>query len=807
MNRGNRHRFHPADLVSLESRQLLTANQILGNTGEIILSQFQPFGFSTAVGSQLEGVRAGGPFKVDLAATSSTLPFPIAPVVNSGLVQKSQFNGAGFQTVGLQLRDVRLGRGLSVSGSDNENEGIPPSFPVIHGLPNRNVITNSQFNDGGFGTLGIGTDGRGVGREGRVGLQWTHVQIRKGVDIALENDIIQPGARPLAVAPATSSVSGIAALGSNPGQTVIDFSGNSGLIHNSQINDGGFGDIGFQWSSVKVGGGVGTTTNTLFINPSQDNYGPITIKNRVLGRAGNSVEAGSRSNLVGAPSEISAQALPYLMTYTNSATNSGKIINSQVNDGGFGDVGLQWKNVKVSGSVAASHNSLTVQPENNGQGLITVEGVTFPNAPTPTPIPTPTPEQWLPTNPPAVAQAGDPVANLPKPTGPLSPYFPVPFAGPGTVTLPFPGNYPLVNAASNSGFIKDSQFNAGGFGDLGLQWQKVNVRGNVNIVHNSLSVHPEGSKLTGISVTDVSYGPPIPKSASRYLAVLPFAVISPGDITTASRTNAAQTPRILTPPNNRILTNQQVATPTGTDLFLQWNGIEHHHGLIVVHNIIQLTGVGPQTGTITLSNIRFPYRVPNFAPLSTRPTIAAASVSPPTTTPLLNSSNNSGVIRHAQFNDGGFGDVGIQWRNVSVESVDVVHNTLSVDATADLPAGDVSGPIAISNISFNSEALKSDIFPKTNQKIISPPDVIQHVSSRGVNLGKALPMNPTVRNDTSNSGILRGGQLAAGAANHAMLQWQCVKLNGKVRVIDNVLSISVLDRPSGPITISNVTFD
>ena len=81
---------------------------------------------------------------------------------------------------------------------------------------------------------------------------------------------------------------------------MIDFSGNSGLIHNSQINDGGFGDIGFQWSSVKVGGGVGTTTNTLFIKPSQDNYGPITIKNRVLGRAGNSVEAGSRSNLVGA---------------------------------------------------------------------------------------------------------------------------------------------------------------------------------------------------------------------------------------------------------------------------------------------------------------------------------------------------------------------------------------------------------------------------------------------------------------------------------------------------------------------------
>jgi hypothetical protein len=38
------------------------------------------------------------------------------------------------------------------------------------------------------------------------------------------------------------------------------------------------------------------------------------------------------------------------------------------------------------------------------------------------------------------------------------------------------------------------------------------------------------------------------------------------------------------------------------------------------------------------------------------------------------------------------------------------------------------------------------------------------------------------------------------------LQWQCVKVSGKVTVIDNVLSISVLDRPSAPLTISNVTF-
>ncbi len=33
-----------------------------------------------------------------------------------------------------------------------------------------------------------------------------------------------------------------------------------------------------------------------------------------------------------------------------------------------------------------------------------------------------------------------------------------------------------------------------------------------------------------------------------------------------------------------------------------------------------------------------------------------------------------------------------------------------------------------------------------------------------------------------------------------------MRVRGKVTVVDNVLSISVLDRPSGPITISNVTF-
>ena len=72
--------------------------------------------------------------------------------------------------------------------------------------------------------------------------------------------------------------------------------------------------------------------------------------------------------------------------------------------------------------------------------------------------------------------------------------------------------------------------------------------------------------------------------------------------------------------------------------------------------------------------------------------------------------------------------------------------------------------------------------------------------------GTSLPQDPDVVNGADNSGILKAGQFASGAANHVLLQWQGVRTRGPVKVIDNVLSISVRDRPAGPITISNVTF-
>ena len=415
------------------------------------------------------------------------------------------------------------------------------------------------------------------------------------------------------------------------------------------------------------------------------------------------------------------------------------------------------------------------------------------------------------TNPPAVSSDGDPVTTLPTPTGPLSPFFPTPVEGSGTVVLPFPGNFPLDNAATNSGLIRGGQFNAGGFGDSGLQWLNVGVEGNVKVVHNSLSVHPEGSRLAGIAVADVAYGQPVSRQVARRLAVIKSLVIAPGTNASSSGTIAAAAipqARILTPPNNRSLADQQLAAASGTDVFLQWNALDHRRGLVIVHNIIKLTGVGPTTGPITLSDIRFPFQTPLGPLVTTLPASGSGTIQAQAETPmLLNAADNSGILNHAQFSVGGFGDDGLQWRHVRVGgSVEVVHNTLAVDASADLPAGDVAGPLTVAHVTFNSGALRGTYASRQTQTLVSPPDSTQRRSTRPVNVGHALPQDPAVVDQATNSGILKGGQLAAGGANHTLLQWQGVRVRGPVKVIDNVLSISVRDRPAGPITIADVTF-
>ena len=734
---------------------------------------------------------------------------------------------------------------------------IDPDTFKLPTLGNSGLISNSQYNDGGFGILDRNPNGVGVvGREGRVGFQWRDTRVRGPVDVGLGIEVIAPGATTSAsaVADVVSAGSGDAATGTPPTSTVINFITNMGQVQSSQFNDGGFGDIGMQWLNVTVGGHVATSSNTLFINPQQANYPPITVANQVFGQTAAGAAAGASTSTLsndaitqsaGSTSAATTDDYPILTTYDNAPTNSGRLVDAQFNDGGFGDVGLQWRKVRVGGSVTAVHNSLTVQPKNNGQGLITVQGIQFPSVPAAAPRRPREPVRAVPDDPPVIASDGNSVKNkLPKPTGPLSPYFSTPLGGPGTTTLPNSGNFPLVNAATNSGLVRGGQFNAGGFGDEGLQWQKVHVGGNVQIVHNSLSVHPQGAMLAGISVSNVSYGPPVSPGVAKHLSVLPYAVISPGrDVTGVATTGVGTTgvrpkvreTKILNPPNDRRLTNQQLGSLNGADVYLQWNGIQHHRGLVLVHNIIQIKGVGPLTGPITLSNIRFPYRVPTVAPLEivAVPAAASASAQPRavsatarsraasakthsrvgsgrTTTrgaELLNATNNSGIVSHAQFSDGGFGDMGLQWRNVSVAgSVAVVHNTLAVDTTNDDFPADVPGPITISNVTFNSQALGGRQSRSRNQVVVSPPDYLDRASTHGVNLGTALPQSRNVRNESTNSGILAGGQLSGGGSKHVMLQWQCVKVGGKVTVVDNVLSISVLDRPSAPINIANVTF-
>ncbi len=767
MSRTGCRRVVPNGLDGLEPRWLLAA-QLPGNVGEIIASQYQPFGPKVPVGAELRDVVSNGPINFELVTplTSAAGQVPSPYPVNSGLIARSQFNNEGFRTVGLQLDRVALGGGLTVGGSDNE--GTPPPFSAKR-FPrtaiNTNLVLNSQFNDGGFGTLELQPNGQYIQYPGRVGIQWSNVAVKGTVGIGLDDDIIRPVAT--GATPAIASDAARPPAASVAGQTLIDLTTNTGQITNAQFNDGGFGDIGFQWSNVAIGGTVGTSTNTLFINPFQDKNGPITVQNRVFG-ATMTGTASPASAVAAASDPVAATTAPFETTYTNSATNSGQISGAQFNDGGFGDIGLQWKNVAVKGSVSAVHNSLTVQPQNAGQGFITVQGIQFPSVAATPPQPAPGPLTPVADSPSVVANDGSLTSPLPAPTGPLSPFFPVPLNGPGVIALPYPGNYPLVNAATNSGLVQGGQFNAGGFGDDGLQWQKVAVGGNVQIVHNSLSVHPEGSKLAGISVSDVAYGVPISPRTARRLAVLPYLVVSPGDNSATMGTKAA-TARTLTPPNDRILTDQQLAPASGSDVFLQWNGIEHGRGLVIVHNIIKIMGVGPTTGPIVLSNIRFPFKVPATGPLVT---VSAPTAATPADSGagselrgavLVNASNNSGIAKQAQFSSGGFGDDGLQWNNVSVSGpVTVVHNTLAVDTTSDAPAGDRSGPIAISNITFNSGALDAGASARGDQVIVSPPDVVQRASTHPVSLGKAAPARPEGGEETINSGILTAARSPRG---------------------------------------------
>jgi len=792
MSRKFRKRACGVRVEPLETRALLTGLNVPGNVGEILVSQFgaQPIGAHGIAAVQFWGFAPGGPVNIHVNAGPRPTTAARAEPINSGRIVHSQFNGTGFPTVGLQFRNVQLRRGFTVAGFDTTKPAgnSAPATPTAATGPafaNRGLVAHSQFNDGGFGVLGT---------EGRVGMQWRHVRVNGPVGFGLEDLIIQP-----AKTPASAT-----AAGDNTGGAFLHPS-NTGRIRSSQYNDGGFGDIGFQWSKVDVRDRVATSTNTLHIIPQRNDNGPITAQDLTFGQslttsAGDDALPNSAAPATSTVPLANQDAEPVKITY--DATNSGRILHSQFSDGGFGDVGLQWRKVRVGGSVTAVHNSLTVQPQNHGQGLITVRNVRFPSDPAVSAPPTPGSRRVLPPAPPLVRRDGASLAGkLPKPTRPFERDY-IEQAKTSDADV-------IVDAATNSGLVQGSQFSAGGFGDSGLQWSKVQVRGGVSLIHNSLSVQPQGSRLQGINVNHVNFGGPITPGIAGQLAVLKSKVLdpTPADDLTAASASAGGGDFVIGPDNENLVRNQQLVNPSGADVYLQWNQVVRRQGLVIVHNVIHVHDIAPGTGPVTLTNIRFPYQVPPLTRPDVHPHPIQLAAMRRGDTVVRDTANNSGIISHAQFSDGGFGDVGLQWRNVKIGgAVAVVHNSLSLDLSADAPEGDVPGPINISDVTFNSGALEPTPGSRRDQLIITPPPFASRLSATPRNHGTPLPRKGNALFAGTNRGIIHGGQFASGGVGQVFLQWQGVRVPGKVTIINNVLSIGAGNKVTGPIHISDVTF-
>ncbi len=861
---------------SLERRWLPTARSVAaivvpGNTGTIRHSQFIP---SVGMAAEWEhwGLAVSGPVSIHVVPSSqglgassdvlSATPGTTAavPPPNTGLIGGgSQFAAGGFLQFGAQLRRVSVGRGLSVNFDDETlgQPGLNPRpQPVLVSPVNTGDIIKTQINDGGFGNVGLqwrrvqvvgplsvryvallrNPDGSPVsattggaapvpgggppvpiensvnsnlllntqvndGGFGKVGLQWHDVRVRRSVDIGSQGYTIAP--QPI-TAPAPTPVAGSAT-------PVYGSPTNTGWIRDSQFNDGGFGDVGAQWWNVAVGGPVGISTSNLTIQPKRAGVGPITVNGldftRTLPNPPTSGSAAAPTSIaatasIAAPTlaDASRTAGPAVAT-KNEATNSGRIGRSQITDGGFGDMGLQWMAVKVDGGVSAVHNSLSVQPQNVGQGLITVSNVRFPSgsttsSPSPSPVPRPGPYRVIPPSPAVIAGAGGRPARLLTPP-----------------TRPGRG-HSSQNEATNSGVIGHSQFADGGLGDIGLQWHDVHVHGSVRLVHNSLSVQPQGSGFAGASITNISFGRPFtPTPAGPHrvgFAVLPSLVFTPtpqpnqGDGSNpgggGSNTNHGG------PPNTKVRDHQQILTSSQADVVLQWDGVRLVRRLVIVHNVLSIQG-GVTSGPVILKNIRFPVRVPplngSVPPVGATGTPSGGSIAGAGagTGAVVNRASNSGGIRQNQFVAGGFGDIGLQWRGVKVRgSVTIVHNSLSVNAA--VPGG---GPITIGNVTFNSGAFESPRPSRQALLIVAPPPRFSRRPRAGSTRGRVLHGASTAT-QAVNSGILAGGQFASGGLGHIAIQWRKVAATGPVTIIDNVLSIRTSGPATSPITVENVTF-
>ena len=925
-SRGTRNRrCRLVQAESLESRLALAAVPVNPNAGSIVESQFQPYGYSL-LGTQFLDVTAGGGQSIQLTApnNSGTPPAPPATYgypqspVNTGQITASQVNVGGFTTLGMQLQDVQIGSGairvdvldegigkpaaggtqpVPVGGANTLPAVVPPGSPG--GPANSGVIVSSQFNDGGFGPLGIQASGLSVGGDlsivsrttlgaadvpvsppavpfapplpsmsvnagtirdsqfadggfGDIGLQLRSVTVGGAIDVGAEKFVIQPTTGkgslgppilvgrltattrlvtfakvPAGSAPPTSMLyPGMLVTGRGiPPKTVIQSIGgpyrlmlskrpqatgairltffapvtatNTGAVVSSQVADGGFGDIGLQWSNVKVGGRVATQHSGLQIQPGLDNVSSITTGQKQFGLM-STPGFESTAPSTGAVTPVAPSGAAGAVTATgssNDATNSGRIVASQFADGGFGDIGLQWQNVQVSGKVEATHNSLSVQPENANQGLITVADVSFASSPSAF-----TPSQasggGVLSADPVVVNEGTPVSpKLPTPTNPgISRY--------------------LSNSATNSGVVKQSQFADGGFGDVGLQWSNVKVNGDVQVVHNALSIQPEGSRLAGVSVQNVTFGSAASPVGDPRLKPATLASLTVGPSGSAGPPPFVPNSAYARKANAVNRTNQQYLSSPAAATSLQWRSVTRDAtGLVIVNNVLKVTNngragkqPGAVAGSIRLSGITFPGSVPPRV-LSAKPTVTAKAAALPgrpaaygSAAPQavrINAASNSGTLSSNQFLDGGTGDIGLQWRNVTVNgSVRIEHNSCSINVVGD--AND-TGPITVSGIRFDTGWSASG----------AASDTLYLTPAAGV--GQTAATKPAVIavggiNTASNSAALTGGQFLDGGMGQIGLQWQHVTINCPIRIVNNVFSVTVSGTNTHGVSVQDVTF-
>jgi hypothetical protein len=128
------------------------------------------------------------------------------------------------------------------------------------------------------------------------------------------------------------------------------------------------------------------------------------------------------------------------------ATNSGTIDDSLFTDGGFGDIGQQWREVEVHAPVT----NVNVTGDGAKADVRIGDEVTVPTPPTQPTAPTPPPEVVSPTPPPAPSPPTDAVAPpAPRPTVPTAPSEPTLVSGSSVPSLGAAPASP-VDAASST---------------------------------------------------------------------------------------------------------------------------------------------------------------------------------------------------------------------------------------------------------------------------------------------------------------------------------------------------------------------